>query len=152
MAAVLLLALKAMAYHGEDNNWFVQVDGMIDNAKCLRVGSITDLGADEANSNTGDRTTPNSNVSCGFGDAGIAPMCALSQELGSGAAEGIAEAQAAIVQPATISGCVFDESSVPACQHMATTSSARTTWDTRFRAWAAPGTRERRKMPHPFRL
>ena len=100
-----------MAYHGEDNNWFVQVDGMIDNAKCLRVGSITDLGADEANSNTGDRTTPNSNVTCGFGDASLAPMCALSQESGS---EGIAEAQAAIIQPA-ISGCVFDESSVPAC-------------------------------------
>ena len=100
-----------MAYHGEDNNWFVQVDGMIDNAKCLRVGSITDLGADEANSNTGDRTTPNSNVTCGFGDASLAPMCALSQESGS---EGIAEAQAAIIQPA-ISGCVFDESSVLAC-------------------------------------
>ena len=115
MAAVLLLALKAVAYHGEDNNWFVQVDGMIDNAKCLRVGSITDLGAEEANSNTGDRTTPNSNVTCGFGDAGIAPMCALSQESGSGAAEGIAEAQAAIIRPASISGCVFDESSVPAC-------------------------------------
>ena len=116
MAAVLLLALKAMlAYHGEDNNWFVQVDGMIDNAKCLRVGSITDLGADEANSNTGDRTTPNSNVTCGFGDASLAPMCALShEESGSGVAEGIAEAQAAIIQPA-ISGCVFDESSVPAC-------------------------------------
>ena len=84
MAALLLLALKATAYHGEDNNWLVRVDGMIDANKCLRVGSITDLGADEANSNTGDRTTPNSNVTCGFGSAGLAPMCSLSKEAGSG--------------------------------------------------------------------
>ena len=69
MSAVLLLALKATAYHGEDNNWYVRVDGMIDANKCLRVGSIIDLGADEANSNTaGDRTTPNSNATCVHGD------------------------------------------------------------------------------------
>lgn len=115
MAALLLLALKATAYHGEDNNWLVRVDGMIDANKCLRVGSITDLGADEANSNTGDRTTPNSNVTCGFGSAGLAPMCSLSKEAGSGVAEAVAEAQAAITRPASISGCVFDESSAPAC-------------------------------------
>ena len=115
MAALLLLALKATAYHGEDNNWLVRVDGMIDANKCLRVGSITDLGADEANSNTGDRTTPNSNVTCGFGSAGLAPMCSLSKEAGSGVAEAVAEAQAAITQPASISGCVFDEASAPAC-------------------------------------
>ena len=29
MAAALLLALKATAYHGEDNNWLVRVDGRI---------------------------------------------------------------------------------------------------------------------------
>ena len=117
MAALLLLALKATAYHGEDNNWLVRVTGFMDANGCMRVSSITDLGADDANGVT-DLTVPNNNLSCVVnGDAGLAPNCALSKgEAGSGDADAIAEAQAAITVPVNaLSGCEFDEASAPAC-------------------------------------